>query len=94
MLRFTYHGQAADDVQISPDLCLIGCVFFFSDHLSKQTPKEMDFKARLARWKANICNHGGLVEETYNKVTCTHVVADEFDSEDVKVRAPHFPVSD
>lgn len=66
--RFTYHGQAADDVQISPDLCLIGCVFFFSDHLSKQSPKEIDFKARLTRWKKNISNHGGLVEETYNKV--------------------------
>ena len=75
--RNTYHGHANDNVHISSDLCFIGCVFYFTEHLSKQSPKE-DFKTRLVKWKANIVIYGGLVEDTYNKVTCTHVVAGKF----------------
>ena len=71
----TYHGHDEGEVEISPDLCFIGCVFYFAEHLAKLNPKECDFKARLTKWKNNILNYGGLVDDSYNTVTCTHIVA-------------------
>ena len=61
--KHLYYGHAKDNVVISSDLCFIGCIFYFSEHLSKQSPKECEFKMRLAKWKANIVNYGGLVED-------------------------------
>jgi hypothetical protein len=60
---------------VTPDLCFLGCVFYFSENLSKSMAKESDYKSRSAKWRANIVIYGGLTEDTYNKVTCTHIVA-------------------
>ena len=75
-----------DDFESPSNLCFIGCVFYFDDRLKSTPPySKLDkFDKRMKIWKKAIQNYGGLVEETYNAVTCTHVVSELLTSDVVQ----------
>ena len=75
-----------DDFETPSNLCFIGCVFYFDDRLKSTPPySKLDkFDKRIKIWKKAIQNYGGLVEETYNAVTCTHVVSELLTSDVVQ----------
>ena len=75
-----------DDFESPSNLCFIGCVFYFDDRLKSTPPySKLDkFDKRMKIWKKSIQNYGGLVEETYNAVTCTHVVSELLTSDVVQ----------
>ena len=68
---------------------MIGCVFYFDDTcirrslpFSKQNQETFDW--RISDWKRHVILLGALVEETYNAVTCTHVVSTSLNTDTVK----------
>ena len=79
----------AESFAAPASLCMIGCIFYFDDSqmrktlpFSKQSPEILD--RRISDWKRNVARCGALVEESYNAVTCTHVVATAFNSDVVQ----------
>ena len=79
----------AESFSAPASLCMIGCIFYFDEtHIRRTLPfakqSQESFDRRVGDWKRHVALLGALVEETYNAVTCTHVVATAFNTDCVQ----------
>jgi len=79
----------AESFSAPASLCMIGCIFYFDEHHIRRTlpfakQSHESYERRVADWKRHVALLGALVEESYNAVTCTHVVATAFNSDCVQ----------